>query len=168
MSGPTLRVRCEVLRLLAIHGPCTSGEIVLASCGQLTAPQVQKALYRLLDQDRIRKTGEQRPRQGSDGRPMYLYEAREDWEPGQDSSRERRRPKRGRKDYRASLAASSPGSLPDDDRPAQPFAGLIKFRDRKVRLLQQYLARSSDTERDLLLGMLADYGYREAPRRTAA
>lgn len=140
---PTLRIRCEVLKALATHGPCTSKDIQGHTKG-LTAQQIQKALYRLLDQDRIFKVG-QADRQGKEGRPLFLYDVRDEWEPKQSK---RTGKKKGRQNYQQSLRHSNPSVFV-----------VVKYRDRKIRLLQGLLDRVGGTDRDLIYGILADYGY---------
>jgi len=120
----------------------------------LNVKQIQKATYSLLQQDRIRKQGKV-PRIGNIGRPTFLYVCREDYEPiSEEQKTEKVTPKRKlkinkRPDHREYLRSPSG---------TEKFLGTIKFRDRKVRLIQELIPKHSDTAKDLLIGMLSDYG----------
>lgn len=140
----TLRIRCDVLKALAIHGPTTSLELA-KYLPKLEAAQIRKAIYRLLDQDRIQKVGKAE-RSGSNGRPQFFCEVRDkdEWMP---TRAKKTGPKKGRQNYRESPKAPSAGT------PA-----VVRFRDRKIRLLQRLMDHTSGAERDLLIGILADYG----------
>ncbi len=141
----TLRIRCQVLRAVAIRDGATSQGIA-DMLPELSAQQVQKAIYQLLSQDRIFKTGKQE-REGSNGRPLFVYEANEDWEPAAVKAKTKK--KSGRKTHSDELRTNSAGGL-----------GVIRFRDRKVRLLIKLLSKVSGTDKDLLIGLLADLGHK--------
>lgn len=144
----TLRIRCQVLRLIAINDGATS-ETVAAMLPDLEPKQVQKAIYQLLTQDRIFKTG-QEERKGSVGRARFIYVANEDWEPANAKAKViKKAAKIGRKSHSEELQTNGGG-----------FSGVIRFRDRKVRLLLGVTDRVSGAQKDLIIGMLADYGHK--------
>ena len=142
----TLRIRCEVLRTLANIGP-TDSKAVLKNLPDLKPEQVQKAIYRLLTQDRIEKIGVNE-REGKTGRPLFVYKVRDEWEPANKTKE-----KKGRKTYKEELRSSRKSE--SDSMPT-----VINYRDRKIRLLQKLLNIVSGTEKDLIYGILADYGYK--------
>ena len=143
----TLRIRCEVLKALSTIGP-TDSLTIQKNLPHLQSEQVQKAIYRLLDQDRIEKVGKVK-RDGKNGRPLFVYQARDDWEP---SLKKKNTVKKGRKNYEESLRSNaSVNAMPT----------FVAFRDRKIRLLQKLVKRSGGTDKDLLIGILADYGAKE-------
>lgn len=140
-----MRIKCQVLQVIAAKGPCSSLD-VQQELPHLENEQVQKAIYNMLQQDRIFKA-DQVERIGSNGRPMFLYEVRENWEPQKTTGM-----KSGRTNYAEKL------------RSGHAHVGLadiaIKFRDKKIRLLQSLIKYTGDMERDLLIGILNDYGYK--------
>lgn len=142
----TFRVRCEVLKVIAICDGATS-KTVCDMLPDLEAKQVQKAIYQLLTQDRIFKTGKQQ-RHGSNGRPLFEYQANEDWEPATKAKKVKRE-KTGRKTYSEELRTNGGG-----------ITSIIRFRDRKVRLLGALASKASGTNKDLLIGILADFGHK--------
>lgn len=141
----TLRIRCEVLKAIAICDGATS-KVISEMLPELEPKQIQKAIYQLLTQDRIFKTGKQ-DREGSTGRPMFVYIANENWEPAQKTKAPVK--KTGRKTHSESLRTDGPKIIP-----------VIRFRDRKIRLLIGLMDKVHGNDKDLLIGILADLGHK--------
>lgn len=142
----TLRVRCEVLKTIAMLDNPTSEDVgnVLPD---LKPKQIQKAIYQLLTQDRIFKTGQQE-RTGSKGRARFTYEARDDWEPKAKETKSTET-KAGRKNHSESMRTDGGNAL-----------GIVRFRDRKIRLLCRLADRASGSDKDLIIGILSDLGHK--------
>lgn len=113
---------------------------------QFEAKQIQKAIYQLMSQDRIFRIGKSQ-RLGSHGRPLFIYGANPDWEPA--NKEPDTRDKVGRKTYPESLQTDGGRSMQ-----------IIRFRDRKIRLLTRLLDKVSGSDKDLLIGILNDFGHR--------
>ena len=140
-----IRIVCQVLQCIAIHSPIDSLGIQ-RKLPHLNADQIQKATWRLLQQDKTEKTGVSE-RMGSGGRPTFLYQCREN--PNSPAPKKRPGAKKGRQNYRESLRAPRAGA-----------SGLysVNNRDRKIRLLKEIIPTYSDSFKDLLIGILSDYG----------
>jgi len=140
----SLRIRCEVLKAIAILDNATS-ESVSKMLPDLEPKQIQKAIYQLLTQDRIFKTGKEK-RTGSVGRARFIYVANENWEPAKKKNSTQ---KAGRKSHTESLRTDGDGAMQ-----------IIRFRDRKIRLLIDLIDKVGGSQRDLLIGILADFGHK--------
>ncbi|HKI74987.1 MAG TPA: hypothetical protein VJ998_10100 [Pseudomonadales bacterium] len=136
------------MKAIAIQERATSDSVHKA-LPHLKPQQIQKAIYQLLSQDRILKDG-QSQRTGKKGRPMFFYVANEDWEPANRRSDKQSAAKSGRKNHHEALRSDGGTTM-------LPIA---RFRDRKIRLLTRLVQSVQGTDRDLLIGILADYGYR--------
>ena len=139
----TFRIRCEVLRCIALSDDATS-ESVAKMLPELKSSQIQKAIYQLLTQDRIFKV-RQLKRQGSKGRALFVYEANEEWEPTRDLKQKRDY----QKSYSSEIRTNGIG-----------FTGVIRFRDRKIRMLLRIMDKVGGANKDLLIGILSDYGHK--------
>lgn len=137
-----IRNRCIVLQAIAIHGPCTVKDLE-AACPDLSPQQIQRAAYNLRESDDIIRVG-QAPRHDGSGRPMLVLEVNPATPDGSKTPE-----KSGRKSWRETLRSSQGGFN-------QP--GMLRFRDRKIRLLQGLARVSGGTDKDLLIGMIKDYG----------
>lgn len=153
-----LRNRCVVLKALAVIGPADAESLHnhISDDSDLTIEQVRRAIYTLLEDDEIEKL-EQMQRKGSHGRPAFVYAVR-------DTEKENRKPKKaaakkGRKSYGESLRSTPKGKI-------NTAMSLILHRDRKIRLIKKLMKYVDGPEKDLIIGILADFGcdYIEANR----
>ena len=139
-----IRIRCQVLKVIAAIGPCDSGQIH-KELPDLSIAQVQKTCQRLSSEDDEIKIVATRPRPHGDGRPWNVYVVRGEAEPREKKVYE----KTGRKSRDQLL-----------QRPLHydPSKGrvVIRYRDRKIALLQQFLPVLNGADKDLLIGIIND------------
>jgi len=139
----TLRIRCEVLRAIAICNGATS-ETVHEMLPDFEPKQIQKTTYQFLTQDRIFKN-RKKERSGATGRPRFIYIANANWEPAQKNKEVK---KTGRKSHSESLKTDGGESMP-----------IVRFRDRKVRLLSSLINKVSGSDRDFPIGLPTLFGF---------
>lgn len=142
-----LRIRCQVLKVIAGMDDGTAEQVGL-HLPDLTAKQVQKALYNLCTDDEIRKIGEQ-PRGQANGKPWNVYQCRDENTPI-DISKKKYYKKSGRKDIKQELQSSAKWDM-DKNRM------IVKYRERKLHLLNRLMTHVSGTDTDLLIGIIKDY-----------
>lgn len=140
----TLRIRCQVLKEIEAAGTATLDDLA-ANLLHFSKEQIMKALYRLMDQDRIRKQKEKV--KGQSGRPLYLYEVN----PGFVEKEEKEPAKPRKRKFPRTVDKGSPLGMPS----------YVQFRDRKVRLLLNLKDKVGGADADLIYGILSDYGYKE-------
>ena len=136
----TMRIQCQVLQQLAILGPCTVSTL-LPHLPDLTQPQVSKAINNLVFQARVFKAGETEEA-GKNGKPAHIFDVNDDWEPnGKKPEKKRGRPR-----------------LTEVGR-TELVRIYIPWKPKKIDLLKRILKQTGyDQDRDLLIGILSDYG----------
>lgn len=125
---------CRVLLCLAEHGPQDSRQ-VMAKTG-LTYDQVKHALRRLCIKRKVIKTDDSHT--AEDG---YIYQFNEDWEPTE-------RPK---------LTRSKTPQARGHEMAKKPPIGNGRHIDKKIDTLKRLLTKVSPDDRDVLIGIIADY-----------
>lgn len=141
----SMRMRCKILQYFAIHGSCTIAEVAKA-LPEYSQPQISKAVRNMIDQDRMFKTWAV-PGPNNPSKDVYTYAARDEWEPPKDS-----RPP-DKKAYGKQLRVSASNN--------STVIPVARWREQKIKLLKELLPQLSGNKRDLMYGILADYGYRE-------
>jgi len=142
-----IRIRCQVLKVIAAMTDGTADD-VSRHLPNLTPQQIQKALYNLCNDDEIRKIGEQ-SRDQENGKPWNLYRVRDEGV-AIDLSKKKFYKKSGRKNYsqemmRPTVWDSSKNRI------------VVRYRDRKLKLLNRFLTSVNGTDEDLLIGIINDY-----------
>lgn len=148
MSG--LRIRCQVLKVIAGMDQGTAKD-VHKHLLHLDAKQVQKALYELCMDDEIRKIGVVE-REHCNGKPWNIYKCREENQPI-DESKKKIYKKSGRKNKKQELQTSISFN-------AEKNIIMVKYRDRKIKLLEKMLPNISPQYKDLFIGIINDYKKR--------
>lgn len=154
----TLRKRCLVLRQIEHFQGKATLDLVHSALPEFSKDDIQKAIYNLLQQDRIFKGDEKVI--GKSGRPQFNYLVNNEWGSAkQESMPGKRLHAKGRKAFTGKdgeLATNSTKAL---------VRGVIKFRDRKIKLLCQIVdGMTSCPNRDLLIGLLAHLGHTYEPK----
>ena len=143
----TMRIKCQVLQFFAINGPCTVEKACL-ELPHLTQKKISSAVRNLIDQDRMFKDGETAT--GNKFKPtVFKYSVRDDWEPPA-------KPKRT--DSSNSLNHNKALQRSHDTNNFSTV--LVRFREQKTSLIRRLVSNHNGTERDLLIGILADYGHK--------
>lgn len=143
----SLRKRCLVLRQIEHLKGLATVELIHKALPDLERVSIQQALYNLCAQDRILKRTTKAI--GETGRPQFCYKVNPDWESSKTDLRKGPIPKTGRKNFKEAMQTNTRRAL-----------GSVPFRDRKIKLLLKLMPHALDTDRDLLIGLLADLGYK--------
>lgn len=136
-----IRVRCQVLEAIESIGECNIMDIgnVLP---HLNLKTIQKTCYHLKEEDEIEEIGKSDIR-ASNGVFYPLYSIRT-------AKREQLKPR-----YTKSPSSKKNKlSYPPQFKNKRYY---IRFRDKKIKLLKNYLKNASGTTKDLLIGMIQDY-----------
>lgn len=151
----TLRKRCLIMRIIEREKGLANVDSIDCALPEMGRQNILKAINQMLCQDRLFKNGKRVSTVS--GRLMTCYRVNPDWEPGaprnETPAQERRRLNAGSKKpfkgEKGQLATNTRQSL-----------GVVMYRERKVQLLLRLLENLRDTDRDLMLGLLADLGHR--------
>ena len=142
-----IRIRCEVLRAVAINGPCTVKQLH-EKLPHLKYKQVQKACYHLVDEDEIKKTGVTEEK-AVNNTPWPIYEVRTDESPTKGRRKQSYRPP----DPNRHITKLHKGLKFDEDK--QRY--IVKYRDNKIEYLSRLLLKERGDDKNLLIGMINDY-----------
>ncbi|MGI9202678.1 MAG: hypothetical protein ACR2Q3_01640 [Woeseiaceae bacterium] len=152
-----LRISCQVLRQVEhLRGLATINNLD-PLLPELERPQILRALESLVAQDRVMKNKQSTepvagPGGGTRAVKMWSYRVNQDWEPGKSPKTSDPRPPKSRSKRRSAKPL-----------PTQAHA-VVNLRARKVDCLLRVLDETHGTDRDLMIGILADYGHKVSTR----
>ena len=156
MSG--LRLKCQVLRQVEHYQGMATKHTLEDALPELTKQQVTAQIQILLQEGRIYPEGKRKGRASEscpEGRMLACYKATPDWEKGQGPA-----PKQG-KGKRVDVIKRQAKRKPRrrDALIVTAMPGVLN-RDKKIALLKRLASRCVGTDRDVMIGILADYGHK--------
>lgn len=138
----TIRIRCQVLKAYATHGPCTA-KALEKYLPHLKPAQIQKTSLNLYHEDDELKVIGTVPRPSGTGTQLNVYQCRDAAEP------------RHKKHYKKTGSKKSKlhiGAKLDLARGRM----MIRFRDKKIALLERLAPTLTGTDKDLMIGIIND------------
>lgn len=141
-----MRQSCQILRQIeALKGKATTA-LLCELLPEIDKNTIGSTIGNMVRQDRVHKAGR------VEGTRGYYYRVNDGWEPG--LARKRRMP----------AGAGRPPPSPSEQRQLSPGnMKVIRYREQKIKLLMRvqrgFGEQLTSTERDLLIGLLADLGH---------
>ena len=140
-----IRIRCQVLKTIAAIGPCNSAE-AHKQLPHLDLVQVRKACQRLYSEDDELKVVGKEKIDGI-GQLLSIYAVR-----GDDEPKEKKIYKKG--------SRTTPSNSEHLHRPMRFDKNkgrfIIRYRDRKINLLESLIGHTEGVMKDLLTGIIND------------
>ena len=139
-----MRQSCQILRQIEhLKGTATTA-LLCELLPEIEPTTVQATISNMITQDRVQKAGKVPGTRG------YFYRVNDEWEPGLARKKRKKAPGAGRPPPTGSeQRQGSPGNMK-----------VIRYREQKIKLLLRLMKHTSNNDRDLVIGLLADLGHR--------